>query len=51
MQKANLLWNVSMNSILVTNIEWEKPTAHATCIIVILTRVDMHLGQSGDVYL
>ena len=33
---------------LVTNIEWENPTALVTCTVVILTRVDMHLGQSGD---
>ena len=38
-----------MKSILVTNIEWRKNTAHAR--VVISTRVDGHLGQSGDVYL
>ena len=31
MLKAHLLWKVSMKYILVTNIEWENPTAHATC--------------------
>ena len=38
-----------MKSILVTNIEWEipQPMRH----VVILTPVDMRLGQSGDVYL
>ena len=35
--------------IIVTNIEWEnlQPMRH----VVILTRRDMHLGQSGDLYL
>ena len=33
MLKAHLLvlWKVSMKSILVTNIEWEKPAAHVIC--------------------
>ena len=43
--KAHLLWNVCMKSFLVTNIEWENPTALVTCTVVILTRVDMHPGQ------
>ena len=28
--KAHLSWKISMKSILVTNIEWGKPAAHAT---------------------
>ena len=31
MLKVHLLWKVSMTSILVTNIECEKPTAHEIC--------------------
>ena len=38
-----------MKSILVTNIEWEKPQPMPH--VVILTRVDRRPGQSGDVYL
>ena len=34
MLKAHLLWNVSVKSILVTNIDWGKPIAHATCSII-----------------
>ena len=48
---AHMLWKISMKSILVTNIKWEKPTAHATCSYVISALVNRHLGQSGDVYL
>ena len=36
-------------SILVTNIEWENPQPIRH--VVILTPVDMHLGQLGDAYL
>ena len=43
--QAHLLWNVSMKSILVTNYEWEKSTAHATCSFV-----DLSGYVFGDVY-
>ena len=49
MLKADLLRKDSMKSILVTNIEWENPQRKR--YVVILTRMDMHLGQPGDVYL
>ena len=49
MLKAHLLRNVSMKTILITNIEWENPQPMRH--VAILTRVDMHLGQSGNVYL
>ena len=31
MQVSHRLWKVSLKSILVTNIEWENPTANAPC--------------------
>ena len=42
--------STTMKSIFVTNIEREK-NPQPMRYVGILTRVDMHLGQSGDVYL